>query len=341
MSMHKKDEAESPVDVQPTTKNQRDRTPHMPRKTTATKPYNTVTADQMRRHTQDEIYQSVSSAKALSEPLAARASELDALRHRPAYTSSHVVNSLLSGEPFDAITVSARIREAHLEHLLLNAENSAIVAALTELRHRLVDWEPHELGELELQYLNEQLAVLIGDVKRIAADHPVELTLDDMQRRPDLAEGLSAQYTACEAWEYIRAQQLRVATRAGHTAPGYREALAVSGRFRNAVEVEEFFLDTRRGREDDALAYQRRAMPRLQMSEERLAFFTDVPEPQWSPMTSPTAAWPDGAGHWEYLVWAAHHTEPWVPGHDELEAQHDLNLQVVVADLPSPERRSR
>lgn len=310
-------------------------------KTAPRKPYNTVTAAAIRQHVATNIYTLGSAVDKLAAPIVSRLDELGA-EVGDRFDHSTLVRELLEGKPFDAAAYSETIRENHLEHLLADAELKLLTDALVELRHRRDDWEPRELGDQELAYLNEQLAVLVDDVKRIAADHPDAIGLDDVQRHPELGNGLSAQFTATDTYQHIRARQLSIATRAGLTGSVQRFALAVSGRLRDAVNTEEYWLDLRRQASDAADRWQRRSIPRLKMSEDRARLFSEVPDRRWPETTSPTLAWPDETVQpWEYLAWICTNAEPWVPALDELMEAHETNIEAVTVGPDAKRSRRR
>lgn len=114
-----------------------------------------------------------------------------------------------------------------------------------------------------------------------------------------------------------------------HTGSG--SALDLSGHFRDATDAETAFLDTRRRVGEQYGAALRDHREKYPNADQAREYFTNTPVSPFGPIRR--GYWPEGVttntDYARFLIWAAREHDLWVPTPTDLEAQHNVNTELV------------
>lgn len=296
---------------------------------------NTVTAQTIRDYITNVTDLDATRASAAREKLAGRMAELRAQidAERQSATWSDWAQSLIEGTEVDLDHPRRAIEHTHHRVPELEAELEYLNRASNFMAHHKFD-RTNTVGD-RLAYLADTLATLVAEVKAIGKDHPEPVTAQQAVDGTTAQKAAHrAQATAVAAYAELRTRQYD----ATHQARGQGSsagAVTLSGHLRDALEHLEHWLDMRRTTANNGAEV-------TLYSLERWAWFGKAPAPRWKDLGRngyPADVSLNDPRAWTFLLDIVTNTDPWVPTVEELQAQHEANLDAFTNNAKRRPRR--
>lgn len=185
-----------------------------------------------------------------------------------------------------------------------------------------------------LDYLSGVMEQIVDAARALPADTPVNAE-DAIAFGDQGVELLNTVRLLVGTYGEVRRAQ-RKAYGNGH------EALNMSGHFRDAVNVEAYWLRKRQAQAEQYRGtLERGGSPDIDAAR---TYFQGTPTTPWEPIAKghhPTNA-TNNDDHARFILWAARNAELWVPSVAELEQQHKINDEITsVHAWVRPEDRRR